>query len=526
MLPFESDFAHRIYKQKYSRDGVEEWSDTVDRVVTAVGYSYIRRFMEDRVFIPGGRYLYACGRPVHNTSNCFAMRAVDSREGWSQLMADVTQTLMMGGGIGIDYSELRARGSAICGTGGEASGPLSLMRAIDSMALHIRQGGSRRSALYAGLDWQHPDVFEFINMKRRTQDEQEAKAKDFNHYLSMDLTNISVHFDRLFKLSYDKGNPHAIDVFNKTLYGAVTVGDPGFSFNLHDPRESLRNACSEFTSADSGDSCNLGTVYISRCKDKDHFAEAVKHAVKFLIRGALYTNRPTEDARQVARKNNRIGLGLGGIGEFLLQHESACEVTPLLREYLEVYAEVSDKTAREYSRKLGLAEPLAKRAIAPNGTTSILAETTGGIEPLFCASYLRSYWIGDEYKSEVVIDPVVNRLLALGRNPDSIWDSYDVGFEQRVKFQADIQDFVDMGISSTVNLPSWGSPLNNENNVEEKGRVIMKYIERLRGLTMYPDGAIVGQPLQRIQLSDALKFKERVIEAREGTNCKEGCCGL
>jgi ribonucleoside-diphosphate reductase alpha chain len=139
---------------------------------------------------------------------------------------------------------------------------------------------------------------------------------------------------------------------------------------------------------------------------------------------------------------------------------------------------------------------------------------------------LRSYWKGDEYASEVVIDPVVNRLLAAGRSPASIWDAYDVGFEQRVKFQADIQDFVDMGISSTVNLPAWGTPLNNESNVEEKGKVIMKYIERLRGLTVYPDGAIVGQPLQRILLADALKFKERVVEAREGTNCKEGTCGM
>jgi ribonucleoside-diphosphate reductase alpha chain len=139
---------------------------------------------------------------------------------------------------------------------------------------------------------------------------------------------------------------------------------------------------------------------------------------------------------------------------------------------------------------------------------------------------LRSYWKGDEYISEVVIDPIVNRLLAKGRTPDSIWDAYDVGFEQRVKFQADIQDFVDMGISSTVNLPAWGSPLNNESNLAEKGQVIMKYIERLRGLTCYPDGAIVGQPLQRIALTDAIKYKERVVEVLEGTNCKEGVCGL
>jgi len=526
VFPFESEFQYKIYKQKYSRDGVEEWTDTVDRVVTAVGYSYIRKYMEERVFIPGGRYLYACGRPVHNVSNCFALRAIDSREGWAKLMYDSMMTLMMGGGIGVDYSALRPAGTPIIGTGGIASGPISLMKALDAAALNIRQGGSRRSALWSGLDWQHKDIYEFIKAKHRTPEERARKAKDFNEYLPLELTNLSINLDRLFFMELERGSEAAKKLWTTALKSALETGDPGFSVNYNNPVESLRNACSEFISEDSGDSCNLGTVFINRIRDKDHMAEVVRHAMKFLIRGALYTNRPTEDSRRVSRENNKVGLGLGGIGEFLLRQGSALEVTPELRGLLEVYAEESERVGRSYARKIGLSEPKSFRAIAPNGTIAILAGTTGGIEPLFCTAYKRSFWRGDEYTSEVVIDPVAQRLLADGRHTSTIYDAHDIDFEQRVKFQAEVQEYVDMGISSTVNLPMWGTDKNNFTNVQEKGDILLKYIKRLRGITVYPDGAIGGQPLQKIPLDEALKMKEGVvIEGMEET-CKGGVCGL
>jgi ribonucleoside-diphosphate reductase alpha chain len=140
-------------------------------------------------------------------------------------------------------------------------------------------------------------------------------------------------------------------------------------------------------------------------------------------------------------------------------------------------------------------------------------------------AYLRSWWDNGVYKSCVVVDPVVKRLIESGVPQEAIYDAYDIPFERRVKFQADLQDYVDMGISSTVNLPPWGSEGNNFFLLPEMGETIMKYSKRLRGLTLYADGAIGGQPLQRMDLEEALAKEGVIYEGVEET-CKGGVCGL
>jgi ribonucleoside-diphosphate reductase alpha chain len=519
-----SQFAETIYMQKYSKDREEVWEDTVDRAVTAVGYSHIRRHMEQMAFIPGGRYLYACGRPVHNTSNCYCYRAEDSREGWAGLIGDVSQTLMMGGGVGVNYSNLRASGTPILGTGGVASGPISLMKAIDSVGSHIRQGGSRRSALLGLLHWSHSDIPTYIKCKHRTEAERELKRKDPSFYLPLEGTNISIVFDKDFRLKYEAGDLFCRQLWKDVMVSAMTTGDPGWFFTEINGGLDLSNACSEFRSETNGDSCNLGTVFLNKIRDKDHMAEVVKHAVKFLVRGALYTNRPTEAARQAARANNRIGLGLGGIGHWLLSRGKTYAVDSELRGLLEVYAEVSEREAKKYAIKLGLNPPKNFRAIAPNGTISILAGATGGIEPLFCKAYVRRWMVGEEWKSKVVIDPLVKEFMAKGIPLNDIYDAYDIGFSQKLKFLDGIQEFVDMGISSTHNIGARGTEFNNFSWDQEYADTLAKCMDKLSGFTVYPDGAIDGQPLTRLSLEDALAAEHE--EYAEENTCRGSVCGV
>src|SRR5271166_2067689 len=109
---FSTKFSQDIYLQKYSKDGVETWSDTARRVVEAVCSQLldsktkekIYNIILDRKFIPGGRYLYAAGREFHQVNNCFLFKAEDSREGWADAMQKSCSALMTGGGIGFDYS--------------------------------------------------------------------------------------------------------------------------------------------------------------------------------------------------------------------------------------------------------------------------------------------------------------------------------------------------------------------------------------------------------------------------------------
>lgn len=534
---FTSKFAHDIFIQKYSLDKQETWADTCSRVVNSVcgqlldsvSKEKIYNYMLDRKFIPGGRYLYSSGRPFHQVNNCFLFRAEDSREGWADAMYKATSSLMTGGGIGFDYSKLRGQGEKIARTGGVSTGPLALMNMINECGRYVMQGGQRRSAIYGSLVWDHPDIFAFVNVKNHSPELRKQKELDFNFPLPMELTNISVNYNTEFFIAIeDETHPkheHAKKLWMLNCKQAFSSAEPGMSFNFRKDNETLRNACCEVVSEDDSDKCNLGTVWINRCKDKKEFGEVVKYSTMFLICGGIYSDVPNEKIKEVGLKNNRIGLGLGGIHEWLMTRGSDYKVTPELHKWLSVYKHESDAAAFVTARQLNVAVPKGVRAIAPTGTIGIMAETTTGIEPLFCKAYLRRYYKDGKWLSQYVVDGSVKRLMEQGVSIDNIKDSYDLSFKERVKFQADVQNYVDMAISSTCNMSSWGSEDNNETTVEANANTLLRYAKRLRGFTVYPDGCRGGQPLTRVDLAEALAQEGKVFEENV-TECVGGVCGL
>ena len=534
---FSTKFALDIFKQKYSMDQQEFWADLSRRVVTAVcgqlldnkDQEKIYKLILERKFIPGGRYLYSAGRPFHQVNNCFLFRAEDSREGWADAMQKATSALMSGGGIGFDYSALRPEGAIIRRTGGHSTGPLSLLSMVNEAGRYIMQGGQRRSAIYGSLNWKHDDVYKFMNCKNHSPELRAAKEKDFNFPLPFELTNISVNYDTEFFVAIeDENHPlhkKAKEVFMYNCKQAFSTAEPGFSFNYLKDNETLRNACTEVVSEDDSDKCNLGTLWINRFKDRKEFAEGVKYSTLFLLCGGIYSDVPNEKIREVGNKNNRIGLGLGGIHEWLMARGESYNCTPELHKWMRVYEQESDSASFIYAKQLGVAIPKGKRAIAPTGTIGILAETTTGIEPLFCKAYKRRYFKEGKWLSQLVVDGSVKRLLDQGIKLEHIKDSYDLSFRERVKFQADIQNYVDMAISSTCNIPSWGSSENNEETLEKNAKILLKYAKRLRGFTCYPDAARGGQPLTRVPLEDALKQEGVVFEENE-KECLNGVCGI
>ncbi len=536
---FSTQFAHNIFKQKYSMNEQETWADTCKRVVSAVTGQLLPselqeelfQYILDRKFIPGGRYLYSAGREYHQVNNCFLLKAGDSREKWAEIMSSATSCLMTGGGIGIDYSELRAEGELIRRTGGKSTGPLALMNMVSEAGRYIMQGGSRRSAIWAGLQWDHKDIPKFLTMKDWSEAMKIAKAADFTFPMPMEGTNISVIYNTEFFVAIeDKNHPKhklAKKVWLDNCKQAFRTAEPGMSFNFCKDSESLRNACCEVTSSDDSDKCNLGTVWINRCKDREEFARVCHVATIFLLCGGIYSDVPTEKIKEVGLKNNRIGLGLGGVHEWLMLNKSEYEVTPELHKWLNVYEQESDSAAYIWAKALGVSVPKGKRAIAPTGSLGILAETTTGIEPLFCKAYKRRYLKDSEWVYEYVIDGAVKRLLSAGIPMDQIKDSFDISFKDRVKLQADIQQYIDMSISSTCNLPQWGSELNNDETVEKYSKILLKYAKRLRGFTCYPDGARSGQPLTRVSLEEALSQEGQIFE-ESADICeigKDGACG-
>lgn len=469
---------------------------------------------------------------LHNgvvTSNCFLFRAEDSSEGWADAMGKITAALMSGGGIGIDYSKLREEGAILKRKGGTSTGPIALMHMVNEAGRYIMQGGARRSAIWGGLSWKHPDVEKFLALKDWSPELRAMKEKDLRFQLPMEFTNISIIYDTEFFIAMEN-KKHPLNALAKQIWAAnclqaFKTAEPGMSFNFRKDNESLRNACCEVTSEDDSDKCNLGTLWLNRMTDDEDLANCTKLATKFLLCGGIYSDIPTEKVKEVGLKNNRIGLGLGGMHEWLMLHKADYEVTPLLHKWLSIYQHESDSAAFIGARELGVAVPKGVRAIAPTGTIGMLAETTTGIEPLLAAAYKRRYLKGKDWVYQYVVDGSVKRLMDQGVPVELIKDCYDLTFKQRVKFQADVQNYVDMAISSTCNLPAWGSEKNNEDTLKENSKILLQYAKRLRGFTCYPDGARGGQPITKVDIKEALANEGVVFEETE-KECLNGVCGI
>jgi ribonucleoside-diphosphate reductase alpha chain len=441
---------------------------------------------------------------------------------------------MTGAGIGIVCSDLREEGAPIRKTGGLSSGPLALMKIVNETGREVMQGGARRSAIWAGLHWNHPDVLKFVHIKDWTPEVRALKAKDFNFPATLDMTNVSVILDDDFFEAYNnpKNPQHSLakNVYWETVRQGLKKGEPGFSVDVGpNANENLRNACTEVTSEDNDDICNLGSINVARVRDLDHMRDLVDIATAFLLAGTVYSDVPYADIDKTRTKNRRLGLGVMGLHEWLLKNGKAYGPDDELGEYLKVYA-TSTQVATRWAKQWKLSKPKKTRAIAPNGTIGIVAETTTAIEPLFCVAYKRRYYKGTLVQYEYVVDPVAQRLIDQGVKPEAIEDAYSLAenVERRIAFQAWVQQFVDHGISSTVNLPPWGSEFNNEKTVQSFGTMLLQYLPKLRGVTLYPDGARDGQPLTVVSYATAMNHKDNVFKEQADVceiSGKGGSCG-
>lgn len=521
---FRSKFSEDIFNHKYAHDGCETWADLAKTLVKDVctemsesDAAQLQQYITELKFIPGGRYLYYAGRPNKFFNNCYLLKAEeDTREDWANLSWKAESCLMTGGGIGVDYSVYRPAGATISRTGGQASGSVTKMNMINEIGRRVMQGGSRRSAIYASLNWKHGDIQDFLKAKdwqsmpvgSTGKSLWDIKQEDFNFPAPLDMTNISVNYDTEWLLEYWRTGEVG-DVFKENVRQALKSAEPGFSFNFFDKeKETLRNACTEVTSADDSDVCNLGSINLGRVDDIEEFRNIVDLATKFLICGTLQAKLPYRAVYETREKNRRLGLGLMGMHEWLIKKGYKYEVTPELHQWLSIYKGQSDKTSREFADYLSVSRPVANRAIAPTGSIGILAGTSTGVEPIFAVAYKRRYLKGqNRWHYQYVVDSAAQELIDMyGADPNKIESSLDLAedYERRMMFQADVQDYVDMSISSTINLPSWGSSLNNEDKVDDFASTLASYAHRLRGFTVYPDGARGGQPLVSVSYSEAV----------------------
>ena len=575
VAPFDTEFAHSIYEMRYKHPSDGNWVGTSRRVAHSVmGALYapargnmsvdtvgdatarVASLFERRMAVPGGRYLYAAGRDLHQVNNCILLRCPDTREGWAETSYQAEMSLMTGAGIGAWYGDLRPAGSLIRRTGGLASGPLPKMSMVNDQGRYVMQGGARRSAIWAGLPWWHADIFDFITCKDYSDEVKALKEKDWTFPAPMDTTNISVTLDDDFFACFngnaaeapkwsDEENEYARSgtapdggswrawarrVYREALSHMLRHGEPGFTVDVGDKAgEVLRNACTEITSADDSDVCNLGSLVLARFDDPQQFGAAVRDMTLFLTAGSLYSDVPYDKVKAVRDQNRRLGLGLIGVHEFLMKR-GVRYGTPEAFEVLEPYM-VEYKRALEHAHNwqnwLNISLSKGATAIAPNGTIGIIAESTPSADPMLCASEIREVKVAnvhgtDRFDRHVVIDPTAARLRAQGVPVELIEDAYTIEPERRIAQQAFLQDYVDHSISSTVNL---SGPITSPDQVRSMGSTLMEHLPRLRGITMYPDGARAGQPRKPVDLAWALRQIEFKYDVDENS-CVGGVCSL
>jgi ribonucleoside-diphosphate reductase alpha chain len=523
--------------------------------------------MTNLAFLPNSPTLMNAGRELGQLSACFVLPVEDSMESIFDAVKNTALIHKSGGGTGFSFSRLRPEKDRVGTTGGVASGPVSFMRAFDTATDVIKQGGMRRGANMAILSVDHPDIMKFITAK-----EDPTVLTNFN--LSVAVT---VKFMEAVKAgaNYELINPHnnevsgklnAREVFNKIVASAWKTGDPGIIFidriNEKNPTPHLgriesTNPCGEQPLLPY-ESCNLGSINLSRMLrergtgyeiDYAKLRRTVITAVRFLDNVIDINHFPLPEIEKMTKNSRKIGLGVMGFADMLLQlgisYNSEVGIDTA-NEVMHFVNEEAFKASVELAEERGpfpafdgsvydvVDQPKVRNAsrttIAPTGTLSIIAGCSSGIEPLFALSFTRNildganmvevnqYFekaarLGGFYSEELMRKLATGtRLHEVDGVPDDIKSlfvtAHEITPEWHVRMQAAFQKYTDNAVSKTVNFP-------REATEADVAKVYtMAYELGLKGITIYRDGSREDQPMSTSTKKKEEKKAEPTVNTR------------
>lgn len=547
----------RYFRRNEKGEICEDWPGMLERVARDIaigedgeaeeGLAFIfQKVMAAGLFFPNSPTLMNAGTPVQQLHACFVLPIEDSMESIFETLKHSALIQKSGGGIGYYLGKIRQQGAIVRSTGGQASGPLSFLSVYNKVSDEIRQGGRRRGASLATLNYDHPDIMEFIDSKREGE--------------SLSNFNLSVRVDENFMTAVEKDGEYTLldprngeptgeklsarQVFDRLVENAYRSGEPGLLFeealNAENPTPHLgrieaTNPCGEQPLLPY-ESCNLGSINLARLLKKEADGRFVPDwekirlvtwiATIFLDRVIDRNKAPLAQIEKISRGNRKIGLGIMGLAQYLIRQGISYHTEEGFAAAEQVMKEVAVQsklaswqlalekgTFPHYAGSVWERLELPQRnatttTIAPTGSLSIFADASPSAEPLFGVGFARNILEG----RIVQVDPVFEEMWRarfeeelpsalrekIGeKGPEGISElteipedlhrlflcAHDIPPLEHIRMQATLQRWVDNAVSKTINAPEDATLEDCREAFLEAWRLGVK------GITYYRDGS-------------------------------------
>jgi len=502
-------------------------------------------------FLPNSPALMNAGKETGQLAACFVLPVEDSMVSIFDTLKNAAMILQSGGGTGFSFSKLRPKADIVRSTGGIASGPVSFIRIYNTATDVIKQGGARRGANMGILRVDHPDIMDFIRVKRRA-----GELENFN--ISVAVTDAfmeAVKEDKEYELINPRnglvaGKLRARAVFDELVTSAWETGDPGLIFidkiNRANPTPHIgkiesTNPCGEQPLLPY-EACILGSINLAKYVGKDRkidfesLGKDIETAVRFLDDSIDVNRYPLAEIEAMHKGNRKIGLGVMGWADMLIQlgiPYNSKKAFRIASEIMGFFKKTSWAASERLAEKRGVFPnfkgsiydapnmPRLRNAtlttIAPTGTLSIIADCSSGIEPIFALAYKRLILDTELYEinkyffeiarergfySEEIKEKVIQRgtLKGIKGIPPDIKrlfrTAHEIPPEDHIEMQAVFQRYTDNAVSKTINLP-------HRAKKEDVARAYMLAYEKdCKGITVFRYGTSKVGTLVRFVDSD------------------------